>query len=501
MNSHVLLMILDGYGIGQPAPYNAVACADTKFLNEFFENNPFALLTASGSAVGLPQGQMGNSEVGHMNMGAGRIVYQDLTYINKSIQDKSFYNNETLLETIQHVKEHGSALHLAGLLSDGGVHSHISHLKAILIMVKQNNIKNVFVHAWTDGRDTSPRSLKKYLEWFDDVVKSVGIGSIATVCGRFYAMDRDNHPDRTQKAYNAMVSAQGEKFSSFSEIIKKSYAQGISDEFIVPFVHKNYRGMSQNDAVICFNFRPDRVRQITRMFAEKHNDNLQPPVKKYCCFTQYDENIKNVCVAFKPRNIKNTLGECIQSSGMRQLRIAETEKYAHVTFFLNGGREAPYSGEDRIIIKSPDVKTYDLKPEMSAYEIADKAAANIALKKYNLIVVNFANPDMVGHTGNFSATVKALKAVDKCAKKLFDAMTTCGGVTIITADHGNADKMADLQGNAFTSHTCAPVPFAVAGCEGRLEPCGALCDVAPTILKILGIKKPCEMTGQSLFLN
>ncbi len=501
----VLLIILDGFGIGKNDSTNAIFNAKTSCLDSIFENNPKALLKASGLSVGLPSGQMGNSEVGHMNIGAGRVVYQDLTYINKSISDETFSENPALLETIDCVKSSGSVLHIMGLLSDGGVHSHINHFYAVLKLAKQHNLNRVLFHIWTDGRDTSPKSAKQYLVSLQNYIDKINLGSIATICGRFYSMDRDNNWERTQKAYNLIASAEGEKFENVLDYIENSYKNGVTDEFIFPGAFKNYAGISENDAIVCMNFRPDRARQITKIFTQDvlgiSNEIKKVNIQKYCAMTRYDETFKNILVAFKPRNLNNTLGEYISKSGLSQLRIAETEKYAHVTFFLNGGVEKPYKNEDRIIVNSPNVKTYDLQPEMSAYELTDKTIENLKNQKYDFITVNFANLDMVGHTGNFKAAVKAAESVDECIRKILSVAKKEGFTTIITADHGNAEKMIDENGLPFTAHTSNLVPFCIIDENYKVKPAGALCDIAPTILKILNLPTPNEMTGSSLIIQ
>ncbi len=493
---NVLLLILDGFGIGKCVKSNAVYMANTPHIDSVLKNNPVSVLNASGLDVGLPEGQMGNSEVGHTNIGAGRVVYQDFTYINKSIEDGSFFENSELLNIIKYVKSKKSRLHIMGLVSDGGIHSHINHFYSVLKLAQKNGLSDVCIHAWTDGRDTYTKSASKYINDLEEFSKKIKTGKIETISGRFYSMDRDNHSDRTEKAFNAIVKAQGEIFESPEKAIQSSYNKDITDEFIVPCVRKDYEGFKNGDAVICLNFRPDRVRQITRKFLYDLDFKC-----KYCCFTQYDETFKDVSVAFKPREIKNTLGEYISSKGLNQLRIAETEKYAHVTFFFNGGKEKPYKNEDRIIINSPNVRTYDLKPEMSALEVANCAAENIRKQIYNLIVVNFANPDMVGHTGNMEATIKAVETVDKCVGMLINENKKFGGVTIITADHGNAEKMFDESEKIFTAHTSNPVIFVLDNYLCNLKGTGSLCDIAPTILDILGLEKPEEMTGQSLIIT
>lgn len=488
----VLLAILDGFGKGKKDSSDAIYRANTPNLDSVFKNNPLTYLDASGLAVGLPENQMGNSEVGHMNIGSGRVVYQDLTYINKCIEDGSFFENPELLRILSHVESKGLNLHLMGLLSDGGVHSHINHLFAILKLSQKYKIKKIYIHVWLDGRDTSPKSALKCIKSLRNYISSFDNVELATVSGRYYAMDRDKNFDRTQLAYDAIVNSIGQKISkNLENTITENYENNITDEFIKPIICTNYPGMNPGDTAICFNYRPDRARQITRMIAEKN-------LFEYVCLTEYDASIKNVSVIFNPRKIINTLSEHLSKNKFKQLKIAETEKYAHVTFFFNSGVEAPYENEDRIIIDSPKVATYDLQPEMSAKKITEKVIEKIKSKKYNLIVLNYANPDMVGHTGDFNATVKAIETVDECVKELLLEMEKINGITIITADHGNAEKMIDEFGNPCTSHTTNQVPFALVGYPCTLKNTGALCDIAPTILEILNIKKPREMTGQSL---
>ncbi len=492
----VLLLILDGFGIGENNDSNAIYIANTPNLDKIFKTNPFSKLKASGIDVGLPEGQMGNSEVGHTNMGSGRIVYQDLTYINKCIETGEFYENEDLIDTINYAKKNNSTLHIMGLLSDGGIHSHINHFYATLELAKKLNLKNVGIHIWTDGRDTPPKSAIKYINNLENFVKKINLGKIQTVCGRYYSMDRDKNWDRTNVAFECMAFAKGKIFKSAKEAIENSYQNNITDEFLKPCVIEGFNGIQKNDAVICLNFRPDRARQITRKFTEESSI-----VKKYCCFSQYDETFANVNIAFKPRKIRNTLGEIVSNNGLSQLRIAETEKYAHVTFFFNGGQEKPYKNEKRIIINSPKVKTYDLKPEMSAYELTDTLIEKMNNENYDFTVINFANPDMVGHTGNFEATVKAIETVDLCIKKILNETQKIENlVTIITADHGNAEKMKDKDGEPFTSHTSNLVPFVILNYNCRIKKEGRLCDIAPTILEILNLPCPPEFTGSSLVL-
>ena len=497
----VLLIIMDGFGLGENNENNAIFKAKTPTLDKIFKENSYTELFASGSHVGLPEGQMGNSEVGHLNIGAGRVVYQDLTYINKCIADGSFYKNEELIKLMETVKNNDSTLHLMGLLSDGGVHSSIEHFFAILKFAKKYDLKKVCLHIWTDGRDTAPKSAIKYINELENFMFENKIGTIETICGRYFAMDRDKNWERTKSAFNAIVSAQGTKFQSAAKALEKSYSEGITDEFIKPCVRENYVGIKEKDAVLCLNFRSDRARQITEMFTS-NSENFQHirgfKVEKYCSLTSYDEKFENVDVIFKPRIMKNTLGEYASKLGLKQLRVAETEKYAHVTFFFNGGVENPNKNEDRIIVKSPNVKTYDLKPEMSALNVTDEVLKGIESGIYDLIIVNFANPDMVGHTGNMEATVKAVETVDNCILSLTNEAEKYGGVVVITADHGNAEKMKDENGEPLTSHTTAKVPFVIVGYKEKLKKGGSLCDIAPTILKILSLDKPAEMNGESL---
>lgn len=498
----VLLVIIDGFGIGENNEKNAIFVAKTPTLDKIFNENIYTELFASGSHVGLPEGQMGNSEVGHLNIGAGRVVYQDLTYINKCIENGSFYKNKKLINLMEAVKKNNSSLHLMGLLSDGGVHSNIEHFFAVLKLAKEYNLKKVCLHIWTDGRDTPPKSALKYIDELESFAYKNKIGEIKTISGRYYAMDRDKNWDRTQCAFDAIVNAKGKKFENAAEAIKKSYLNGITDEFLEPHIKNGYEGIKENDCVLCLNFRSDRARQITNMFVgdlDEFKDIKKPKTLKYYSLTCYDENLKGALVIFKPRHLDNTLGEYISKCGLKQLRVAETEKYAHVTFFFNGGVEKPNENEDRIIVKSPDVRTYDLKPEMGAAAVTDEVLKGLNSGKYNLIVVNFANPDMVGHTGNMCATVKAIEFVDKCILKLMEETKKSDTVMIITADHGNAEKMEDEDGEVVTSHTISKVPFVILDCKERLKKGGSLCDVAPTILKILSLKKPPEMTGKSLF--
>ena len=500
----LLLCILDGFGwVPQETYGNAIAAAKTPYFDKLFASCPFTTIGASGMNVGLPDGQMGNSEVGHTNIGAGRIVYQELTRITKSIADGDFFENEALVSAMRSAKENGKALHLMGLLSDGGVHSHNGHLYGLLEMAKRMGLTRVYVHAIMDGRDVPPSSGKDYVQECADKLKEIGVGKIATVMGRYYAMDRDNRWDRVEKAYAAFVYGEGNHGTPV-EVMEKSYAEGVTDEFVVPAVTCEGGRVAEGDSVIFFNFRPDRAREITRTFVDDAFTGFARrygrfPVH-YVCFTQYDATMPNVSVAFRPQVLTNVLGEYLAKNGKTQLRIAETEKYAHVTFFFNGGVEAPFEGEDRALINSPKVATYDLQPEMSAYLVADECVKRIESGKYDVIILNFANCDMVGHTGVFSAAVKAVEAVDECAGKVIDAVLAAGGAVLLTADHGNADKMYDPDPeHPFTAHTTNPVPFLVAGLgDVKLRQGGVLADIAPTMLKVMGLPQPEEMTGKSI---
>ncbi len=503
MKKPLLLTILDGFGIAPPEG-NAIFAAKTPNIDRLFKNNPLTQIGASGLDVGLPDGQMGNSEVGHTNIGAGRIVYQELTRITKTIEDGKLGENEAIVNAMDKALENGTSLHLMGLMSPGGVHSHMEHLYGILRLAKEKGLEKVYVHAFLDGRDVPPSSAKEYVAQCVDKMKEIGVGKIATVEGRYYAMDRDNRWERVQKAYSALVYGKGVEADCPVEAIQQSYDNGVTDEFVIPIVVKDGDTIKANDSVIFFNFRPDRAREITRTLVDPDFDGFERengffPLT-YVCMTQYDATMPNVDIAFKPQSLKNTMGEYISSLGMNQLRIAETEKYAHVTFFFNGGVEKQYEGEDRILVKSPAVATYDLQPEMSAYEVTDKLVPAIKEGKYDVIILNFANCDMVGHTGVFEAAVKAVEAVDTCVGKVTDAVAEMGGVAIITADHGNADKMIDDDGEPFTAHTTNPVPFCVIGYECKLREGGVLADIAPTMLKIMGLDQPAEMTGKSIIV-
>ena len=499
----VMLMILDGYGYSANTEGNAIYAAKTPVMDKLLEKYPHTLINASGLDVGLPNGQMGNSEVGHTNIGAGRIVYQELTRITKAIGDGDFFENDAFLKAVENCKKHGSALHIYGLLSDGGVHSHITHMFALLELAKRSGLTKVFVHGFMDGRDVSPTIGIEYVKQLEDKMKELGVGKIGTLSGRYYAMDRDNRWERVEKAYAALVYGEGAKENSAVEAIQKSYDAGVTDEFVVPTVISDDAKISENDSVICFNFRPDRAREITRTLVDGDFEGFKRrngffPVH-YVCMTQYDAKMPNVDVAFKPEELKNTFGEYISNKGLSQLRIAETEKYAHVTFFFNGGVEAPYENEDRALIPSPKVATYDLKPEMSAYEVTDEVLKRINSRKYDAIILNYANCDMVGHTGVFECAVKAVETVDECMGKVIDAVLAQGGTVCVTADHGNADQMLDpVTHDVFTAHTTNPVPFIVAGADCELRSGGRLADIAPTMLELMKLDKPAEMTGESL---
>ena len=501
MKKPLILMILDGFGIA-PESGNAIKAAKKPNIDKLFAENPLTQIGASGMDVGLPDGQMGNSEVGHTNIGAGRIVFQELTRITKTINEDKLKDNEAIVSAMDKALENGTALHLMGLLSDGGVHSHNTHLYGILELAKKKGLEKVYIHAFLDGRDVPPSSAADFVQACVDKTEEIGVGKIATVMGRYYAMDRDNRWERVEKAYAAMVYGEGVEAECPVCAVKNSYKEDVTDEFVVPSVVKGGATIQPNDSVIFFNFRPDRAREITRTLVDPDFDGFERkkgffPVN-FVCMTQYDATMPNVDVAFKPQVLTNTLGEYISDKGMAQLRIAETEKYAHVTFFFNGGVEKQYPGEDRILVKSPAVATYDLQPEMSAYEVTDKLVPAIKSGKYDMIILNFANCDMVGHTGVFEAAVKAVEAVDDCVGRVVDAIREMGGVALITADHGNADKMVDDDGEPFTAHTTNPVPFCVIGYDCELKDGGRLADIAPTMLQILGLPQPKEMDGTSL---
>ena len=505
----VALIILDGFALREETHGNAVAQAKKPNFDRYWSRYPHTLLQASGEAVGLPEGQMGNSEVGHLNIGAGRIVYQDLTRVTKAIRDGSFFENETFLGAIRHVKEHGSKLHLYGLLSDGGVHSHIDHLFALLELAARQQVPDVLVHAFLDGRDVAPDSGIHYIRQLLAKMEELGTGRLATVQGRYYAMDRDRRWDRTEKAYRAMVYGEGPKYRDPVQAVKESYEKSVYDEFVVPTVIVDERDrpvglIEDNDAVIFYNFRPDRAIQISLAFTNEDFRGFDRGPKRpknlyYVCLTHFSETVKGY-VAYRPTDLDNTLGEVLSQHGLRQLRIAETEKYPHVTFFFSGGREEPFPGEDRILINSPKVATYDLKPEMSAYEVTDALLKEIEAEKHDVIVLNFANPDMVGHSGKLEPTIRAVEAVDECLGRVVEAVLAKGGVAVITADHGNADMVLDEENRPHTAHTTFPVPFIVTDEGVKLREGGILADIAPTILHLLGLPQPKEMTGRSIAL-
>jgi len=503
----VALIILDGYALRENSHGNAVAQADTPVFDRLWSQYPHTTLRASGNAVGLPEGQMGNSEVGHLNIGAGRVVYQDLTRVSKAIEKGSFYENKTFLNAVRHVKENNSKLHLYGLLSDGGVHSHIDHLYALLELAAKEELQDVYVHAFLDGRDVAPDSGIDYIRQLQEKMDQLGVGRIATVQGRYYAMDRDQRWERTEKAYRAIVYGEGPHYSDPIQAVKESYEKSIYDEFVMPTVITEEDGqpvarVRSNDAVIFYNFRPDRAIQISLAFTNKdfrgfdrgegHPQNLY-----YVCLTNFSESVDGY-VAYKPTDLDNTFGEVVSQQGLKQLRIAETEKYPHVTFFFSGGREDPFPGEERILINSPKVATYDLKPEMSAYEVTEALVKEIEAEKHDAIILNFANPDMVGHSGKLKPTIEAVEAVDECLGRVTDALFAKGGTAVIIADHGNADMVINEQGEPVTSHTTFPVPCIVTEETVSLRDGGILADVSPTLLTLLGLPQPEEMTGRSL---
>ena len=505
-NKLTMLMILDGFGENSSKEGNAVKLAKTPNIDKLMKKYPTTKISASGLAVGLPEGQMGNSEVGHTNIGAGRIVYQELTRITKSIEEGDFFSNPELVKAIENCKKNNSKLHILGLVSDGGVHSHNRHLYGLLEMCKRRDLENVYVHCFLDGRDTPPASAESYLQELEEKMKEKGVGKIASISGRFYAMDRDKRWNRIEKAYSALVKGEGNKSGSYINAIESSYQKEVFDEFVEPTVittgGKPIATIEDGDSVIFFNFRPDRARQITRALVDK--DFKEFETKKmnlyFVCFTSYDETMPNVHIAFKKEQIKNTLGEVVSKNKGTQLRIAETEKYAHVTFFFNGGEEKQYEGEERILVPSPKVETYDLKPEMSAYEVTQKVVEAINSKKFNLIILNFANPDMVGHTGSLPAAIKAVETIDECVGKIVEAILPQKANLIITADHGNAEQMIDYKtGEPHTAHTTNLVPLILISEKENLKlKEGKLADIAPTILELMKIEKPKEMTGNSL---
>ncbi|MBQ1609077.1 MAG: 2,3-bisphosphoglycerate-independent phosphoglycerate mutase [Lachnospiraceae bacterium] len=507
----VVLMILDGFGINDNPKANAVAAANKPVLDGLMKDYPCVRGLASGLSVGLPDGQMGNSEVGHMNMGAGRIVYQELTRITKEIEDGTFYDNEELKKAFANAKEKDSAVHFFGLLSSGGVHSHNSHLYGLLNMAKKEGVDKVYVHAFLDGRDTAPTSGEGFLAELEEKMKEIGVGKIASIHGRYYAMDRDNRWDRVALAYNALTKGEGNKAASSADAIKASYADEKTDEFVLPTIIEENGApvatIEDGDSVVFFNFRPDRAREITRTFCADDFDGFDRGARKdvtFVTFTEYDATIPNKFVAFKKVELTNTFGEFLANHGMTQARIAETEKYAHVTFFFNGGVEEPNKGEDRILVKSPKVATYDLQPEMSAPEVCDKLTDAIRSGNYDVIVCNFANPDMVGHTGVIDAAVKAVETVDACVGKAVEALKEMDGVMFICADHGNCEQMLDYEtGEPWTAHTTNPVPFILVNADPSygLKEEGRLCDIVPTMIELMGMEKPAEMTGESLLIK
>ena len=503
MKQPLALIILDGFGCREETKGNAIAAARTPHLDRLMASCPHTRIGASGMDVGLPDGQMGNSEVGHTNIGAGHIVYQELTRITKSFDEGEALGNPALTAAMENARRPGQALHLMGLLSDGGVHSHIRHLYGLMEMARRFAVERVYLHCFMDGRDVPPTSGTEFIAALQQKIKELGLGQIATVSGRYYAMDRDNRWERVKLAYDAIVNGEGNKNPDPVAVMQKSYDAGVTDEFIVPTVVTEGAGTKAGDSVIFFNFRPDRARELTRAlvdpdFAGFEREKGFFPLT-YICMTQYDATMPNVEVAYRPESLTNTLGEYLSRLGKTQLRIAETEKYAHVTFFFNGGVEAPYEGEDRVLIPSPKVATYDLQPEMSAYAVTDEAVRRIESGRYDVIILNYANCDMVGHTGVFEAAVKAVEAVDTCLGRLLAALEKAGGRAFLTADHGNADQMADENGAPFTAHTTNPVPFVAIGFgDVTLRSGGRLADIAPTMLQAMGLPQPEEMTGRSL---
>ena len=508
----VVLMVLDGYGLNERTEGNAIAMADTPVMDKLMAEYPFVKGNASGMAVGLPEGQMGNSEVGHMNIGAGRIIYQDLTRITKDIEDGTFFENKVLLKAMDNCKKNNSDLHLWGLLSDGGVHSHNTHLYGLLEMAKRNGLENVYVHAFLDGRDTPPASGKDYVKELEAKMQEIGVGKVASLSGRYYAMDRDNNWDRVKMAYDSLVAGEGVKATDAVQAMKDSYANDKTDEFVLPTVITDENGnplslVKNGDSVIFFNFRPDRARELTRAFCDDKFTGFDREFLDltYVCFKDYDETIPNKLIAFEKEEIKNTFGEFLASQGKKQLRLAETEKYAHVTFFFNGGVEDPNVDEFRLLVNSPkDVATYDLKPEMSAPEVGMDLVEAIKSDKYDVIIINFANPDMVGHTGVISAAVKAVERIDGLVGEAVEAVKEVDGVLFICADHGNAEKMIDYEtGAPHTAHTTNPVPFILVNADPswKLREGGCLADIAPTLIEVMGLEQPKEMTGKSLIIK
>ncbi|MBN6885383.1 2,3-bisphosphoglycerate-independent phosphoglycerate mutase [Cytobacillus horneckiae] len=505
--SPVALIILDGFAIRGETMGNAVAQANKPNFDRLWEHYPHAYLTASGEAVGLPAGQMGNSEVGHLNIGAGRVVYQSLTRVNVAIREGHFEKNDTFLSAIEHVKKNGTSLHLMGLLSDGGVHSHINHLYALLQLAADEGVKQVYVHGFLDGRDVGPQTAQGYIQAAEAKMKEIGVGEFASISGRYYSMDRDQRWERVGKSYRSMVYGEGPTYKSALELVEDSYNNGIFDEFVIPSVITREDGspvgtVKTNDAMIFYNFRPDRAIQISNTFTNKDFRSFDrgaghPEDLFFVCLTHFSETVDGY-VAFKATNLDNTLGEVLSQHGLNQLRIAETEKYPHVTFFMSGGREGKFPGEERILINSPKVATYDLKPEMSAYEVTEALLEEIRNDKHDAIILNFANPDMVGHSGMLAPTVKAVETVDECLGKIIDLIKEKGGKAIITADHGNADEVVTLEGNPMTAHTTNPVPVIVTEEGIALRQNGILGDLAPTMLTLLNLPKPAEMTGTTL---
>ena len=507
----VVLMILDGYGLNDNCDHNAVCEARTPVMDQLMSQCPYVKGNASGLAVGLPDGQMGNSEVGHLNMGAGRIVYQELTRITKAISDGDFFTVPEFLQAVENCKKNNSVLHMWGLVSDGGVHSHIGHIYGLLELAKKNGLEKVYVHCFLDGRDTPPASGKGFVEALEAKMKELGVGKVASVSGRYYAMDRDNRWDRVSRAYDALTKGEGNQAQSAAAGIQASYDAGKNDEFVEPFVVTENGApvavVEDGDSVIFFNFRPDRARELTRAFCDDEFKGFEREKRlnlTYVCFTDYDETIKNKLVAFKKESIVNTFGQFLADHNMTQARIAETEKYAHVTFFFNGGVEEPNKGEDRILIPSPKVATYDLQPEMSASAVCDKLVEAVTSGKYDVIIVNFANPDMVGHTGIEDAAIKAIETVDACVGRTVDAVKEMNGVMFICADHGNAEQLLDYEtGEPFTAHTTNPVPFILVNADPacKLREGGCLADIAPTLIELMGMEQPKEMTGKSLIVR
>ena len=504
MKTPTTLIIMDGFGLEGPSAGNAVVNAPTPNLDRIFRDFPGCRLSASGLDVGLPEGQMGNSEVGHTNMGAGRVVFQDLPHISRDIESGEFFKNPAYLEAMSNCREWGSALHLMGLLSDGGVHSHITHLFALLKMAKEQGLEKVYIHCFLDGRDVPPSSGKSYVEQLQAEIQKLGVGQIATVMGRYYAMDRDKRWDRVQKAYDAIACGEGTFEADAAEAVQKSYDAGVTDEFVVPVVCVKNAQVRDNDSIIFFNFRPDRAREISRCFVDEDFTDIQRRTGflsvDFVCTTEYDATLPNVTVAYPHQKLVNTFGEYISKLGLTQLRIAETEKYAHVTFFFNGGVEEVFPGEDRCLIPSPKVATYDLQPEMSAYQVTEEAVKRIESGAYDVVILNFANCDMVGHTVVYDAACKAVSTVDECVNRVVEATSKMGGVSLITADHGNAERMSDANGEPFTAHTTNLVPFYIVGASVQLRD-GRLADIAPTMLDLMGLEKPSEMDGKTLIAN